>query len=117
MTFGLALSVAGLMVLTQISGTWGYGLLFPGLLAVGLSLALIFRVAMLAGIAWFVHLTTPIFSVGGYDFSWRDLVLIAGGLFLLVKGTREIHEDIEGNNGESGGSAVSATVRSSNSVT
>jgi len=79
---------------------------------VGLSLALIFRVAMLAGIAWFIHLTTPIFTVGGYSFSWRDLVLIAGGLFLLVKGTREIHEDIEGNNGEQGDSAVTATVTS-----
>ncbi len=63
---------------------------------IGLSLALIFRVIMLGGIAWMIHLTTPIFSVGGYDFSWRDLVLIAGGLFLLVKGTREIHDDIEG---------------------
>jgi predicted tellurium resistance membrane protein TerC len=63
---------------------------------VGLSLALVFRVIMLGGIAYVIHLTTPIFSVAGYDFSWRDLILIAGGLFLLVKGTREIHEDIEG---------------------
>lgn len=78
---------------------------------VGLSLALIFRVAMLAGIAWFIHLTTPIFSIGEYDFSWRDLVLIAGGLFLLVKGTREIHQDIEGND-EAGGSRVADTMTS-----
>jgi predicted tellurium resistance membrane protein TerC len=63
---------------------------------VGLSLALVFRVIMLGGIAYVIHLTTPIFSVAGCDFSWRDLILIAGGLFLLVKGTREIHEDIEG---------------------
>jgi predicted tellurium resistance membrane protein TerC len=63
---------------------------------IGLSLALIFRVIMLGGIAYIIHLTTPIFSVAGYDFSWRDLILIAGGLFLLFKGTREIHEDIEG---------------------
>ena len=63
---------------------------------VGLSLALVFRVIMLGGIAYVIHLTTPIFSVAGYDFSWRDLILNAGGLFLLVKGTREIHEDIEG---------------------
>jgi predicted tellurium resistance membrane protein TerC len=79
---------------------------------VGLSLALIFRVAMLAGITWFIHMTTPIFSVAGYDFSWRDLVLIAGGLFLLVKGTREIHEDIEGNHDGSGTSPVASTVTS-----
>jgi len=69
---------------------------------VGLSLALVFRVIMLGGIAYVIHLTTPILSVAGYDFSWRDLILIAGGLFLLVKGTREIHEDIEGGGPEEG---------------
>lgn len=69
---------------------------------IGLSLALIFRVIMLGGIAYIIHLTTPIFSVAGYDFSWRDLILIAGGLFLLFKGTREIHEDIEGGAHEQG---------------
>jgi predicted tellurium resistance membrane protein TerC len=79
---------------------------------IGLSLALIFRVIMLAGIAWVIHLTTPIFSVAGYDFSWRDLVLIAGGLFLLVKGTREIHEDIEGDEGGSAGKAVATSMSS-----
>ncbi len=79
---------------------------------VGLSLALIFRVAMLGGITWFIHMTTPIFSVAGYDFSWRDLVLIAGGLFLLVKGTREIHEDIEGNHDGTGTSLVATSVTS-----
>jgi predicted tellurium resistance membrane protein TerC len=79
---------------------------------IGLSLALVFRVIMLAGIAWFIHLTTPIFSIGGYDFSWRDLVLFAGGLFLLVKGTREIHEDIEGEHEEGGSSRVVDTLTS-----
>lgn len=63
---------------------------------IGLSLALIFRVIMLGGIAYIIHLTTPLFSIAGYDLSWRDLILIAGGLFLLVKGTREMHQDIEG---------------------
>lgn len=80
---------------------------------IGLSLALVFRIIMLAGIAWFIHLTTPIFSIGGYDFSWRDLVLIAGGLFLLVKGTREIHQDIEGEQeAKSGGSRVANSLTS-----
>jgi predicted tellurium resistance membrane protein TerC len=78
---------------------------------IGLSMALIFRVIMLAFIAWFIHLTTPIFTIGEYAFSWRDLVLIAGGLFLLVKGTREIHEDIEGNNHE-GANPVTASMTS-----
>ena len=75
---------------------------------VGLSLALIFRVIMLAGIVWTIHLTTPIVSVAGYDFSWRDLILIAGGLFLLVKGTREIHDDIEGEEEEQQGASRAA---------
>jgi len=79
---------------------------------IGLSLALVFRVIMLAGIAWFIHLTAPIFSVGGYDFSWRDLVLIAGGLFLLVKGTREMHQDIEGAHEETATSRVADTLTS-----
>jgi len=70
---------------------------------VGLLLALIFRIIMLGGIAYIIHLTTPLFSFAGYDFSWRDLILIAGGLFLLVKGTREMHQDIEGE--EEGGEA------------
>jgi predicted tellurium resistance membrane protein TerC len=77
---------------------------------IGLSLALVFRVIMLGGIAWVIHLTTPIFSVGGYDFSWRDLILIAGGLFLLVKGTREIHESIEGEGEEGGPARVADTM-------
>ena len=79
---------------------------------IGLSLALVFRVIMLGGIAWMIHLTTPIFSLAGYDFSWRDLILIAGGLFLLVKGTREIHQDIEGEDEEGGSSPVADTLTS-----
>ena len=70
---------------------------------IGLSLALVFRVIMLAGIVYFIHFTTPVFSLFGNNFSWRDLILIAGGLFLLVKGTREMHQDIEGE--EEGGEA------------
>jgi predicted tellurium resistance membrane protein TerC len=73
---------------------------------IGLSLALVFRVVMLVFITWFIHMTTPIFSVGEYAFSWRDLILLAGGLFLLVKGTREIHEGIEGDNHEVGANPV-----------
>ncbi|HSD91551.1 MAG TPA: TerC family protein [Methyloceanibacter sp.] len=78
---------------------------------IGLALALIFRVIMLAGIVWFIHMTTPIFSIGEYQFSWRDLILLAGGLFLLVKGTREIHENIEGED-ETVGRAVSKSMTS-----
>ncbi|MFZ5932130.1 MAG: TerC family protein [Pseudomonadota bacterium] len=63
---------------------------------VGLSLALIFRIGLLASIVWIVGLTQPIFSVGDFDFSWRDAILFGGGLFLLAKGTMEIHATVEG---------------------
>jgi predicted tellurium resistance membrane protein TerC len=79
---------------------------------VGLGLALVFRIIMLAGIVWFIHMTTPIFSIGDYHFSWRDLVLLAGGLFLLVKGTREIHEGIEGEDEETAGRTVAKSMTS-----
>jgi len=78
---------------------------------IGLGLALVFRVAMLATIAWIIHLNTPVFSIFGQGFSWRDLILIAGGLFLLVKGTREIHTGIEGEEDEvTAGKVASATM-------
>ena len=63
---------------------------------VGLSLALIFRIGLLASIVWIVGLTQPIFSIGDFAFSWRDAILFGGGLFLLAKGTMEIHATVEG---------------------
>lgn len=64
---------------------------------IGLSLALIMRLALLAVIAWIVTLTTPLFSVANFSFSGRDLILLAGGIFLLFKATTELHERLEGN--------------------
>src|ERR1700758_4549191 len=63
---------------------------------IGLALALLTRLALLASIAWIIGLTQPLFELFGYPVSWRDIVLIAGGLFLLYKGTREIHHALEG---------------------
>ena len=63
---------------------------------VGLGLALITRLALLASIVWIIGLTRPVFELFGQPVSWRDIVLIAGGLFLLYKGTREIHQGLEG---------------------
>ena len=63
---------------------------------VGLALALITRLALLASIVWIIGLTQPLFGVLGHAVSWRDIILIAGGFFLLYKGTREIHERLEG---------------------
>jgi len=63
---------------------------------IGLSLALVMRLALLASIAWIIGLTAPVFSVGDHSVSWRDIILIGGGIFLLIKATKEIHERLEG---------------------
>jgi len=62
---------------------------------VGISLALVMRLMLLASIAWIVGLTQPLFTAFGHGFSWRDLILIAGGLFLVWKATREIHHSVD----------------------
>jgi predicted tellurium resistance membrane protein TerC len=63
----------------------------------GLTFALLFRVLLLSTIAWLIHhLTTPIFTVAGIGFSVREIILFAGGLFLLAKSTSEIHHKMEG---------------------
>ncbi len=61
----------------------------------GIALALIFRLALLGSIAFIVTLTAPIFTAFGHGFSWRDLILIAGGLFLVWKATKEIHHNVD----------------------
>lgn len=66
---------------------------------VGLLLALGFRVLLLLGITWIIGFTEPIFSIGDFDVSGRDLILAAGGIFLLAKSTSEIHHKIEGEEG------------------
>jgi predicted tellurium resistance membrane protein TerC len=62
----------------------------------GLAMAMITRIALLLSITWIMRLTAPLFGLGGHEFSGRDLILIAGGLFLLYKSTHEIHEKLEG---------------------
>jgi predicted tellurium resistance membrane protein TerC len=68
---------------------------------IGLGGALILRILLLMVIAWIIGLTAPLFEVLGEPVSWRDIILLAGGAFLLVKGTLEIHASIEGE-GEAG---------------
>lgn len=62
---------------------------------IGLALALVFRIALLSVLVWLIGLTQPVISVQGLDFSWRDLILIGGGLFLIAKATHEIHNEVE----------------------
>ena len=76
----------------------------------GLGLAMLMRIALLLSLSWIVRLTAPLFTVVGQEISGRDLVLIVGGLFLLWKSTHEIHDRLEGEEGEAS-SRVRPTLR------
>ncbi|RJF81759.1 TerC family protein [Azospirillum cavernae] len=78
---------------------------------VGLALALLTRLMLLASIAWVAQLTQPMFTILGWAVSGRDLILIGGGLFLLAKGTLEIHHTVEGHE-EEGAAPKIASFRS-----
>ena len=67
---------------------------------VGLMAAMLMRIALLFSLAWIVRLTEPIVTILGRGISGRDMILLGGGLFLLAKATREIHEKLEGEEGE-----------------
>src|SRR6476659_2979841 len=78
---------------------------------IGIGLAVILRLGLLSGVAYIVQLTTPLFSLFGHSFSWRDLILIAGGLFLIYKATSEIHDHVApGDDAEDTGGLVTATM-------
>jgi predicted tellurium resistance membrane protein TerC len=62
---------------------------------IGISLALVMRLVLLSMIAWLVTLVEPVFTVLGNAFSWKDMILIAGGLFLIWKATKEIHHTVD----------------------
>jgi predicted tellurium resistance membrane protein TerC len=62
---------------------------------IGLSLALIFRIILLGALTWIMGLTAPVVSAFDFDLSWRDIILIGGGLFLIAKATHEIHNEVE----------------------
>ena len=66
---------------------------------IGIGLALILRLGLLSTVAFIVQLTAPVFSVLGKAFSWRDIILIAGGLFLVWKATKEIHHKVDPDHG------------------
>ena len=63
---------------------------------IGLGLAMVMRIALLLSLAWMMRLTEPLFTITRWEFSGRDLILLVGGLFLLVKSVLEIHNALEG---------------------
>jgi predicted tellurium resistance membrane protein TerC len=68
---------------------------------VGLGLAMLMRILLLFAIYWVMSLTAEVFTLFDQSVSWRDLILIGGGLFLMGKSTMEVHEALEGESGES----------------
>ena len=75
---------------------------------IGLSLAMFIRIGLLWSITWVIRLTAPLFTVLQQEISGRDLILLIGGLFLIFKSTHEIHEKLEGDEGE-GSTRVAAS--------
>ena len=68
----------------------------------GLALALVFRIVLLSLLVWLIGLTEPVITVANIALSWRDIILIGGGLFLIAKATHEIHAEVEARDEESG---------------
>jgi predicted tellurium resistance membrane protein TerC len=75
---------------------------------IGLALALVFRIVLLSLLVWLIGLTEAVVTVQGLAFSWRDLILIGGGLFLIAKATHEIHQEVEGGEDDDRASSGSA---------
>src|SRR5437763_11173113 len=67
---------------------------------IGLLLALVFRVILLSLLVWLIGLTEPVLTVKSVGLSWRDIILIGGGLFLIAKATHEIHAEVEARDAE-----------------
>src|SRR5262245_9145153 len=77
---------------------------------IGLSLAMIMRILLLLSITWIVGLTRPLFAVANFEVSGRAIILVTGGLFLLVKSTHEIHDQMEGEIEHRGGRPMASVL-------
>jgi predicted tellurium resistance membrane protein TerC len=75
---------------------------------IGLFLALLFRILLLGLLVWLIGLTEPVITVKSVALSWRDIILIGGGLFLIAKATHEIHGEVEAREGDGEGAAPKA---------
>jgi predicted tellurium resistance membrane protein TerC len=75
---------------------------------IGLSLAMLMRILLLLSITWIMGLTRPLFAIAGFEVTGRAIILVAGGLFLLVKSTHEIHDQMEGQHEDQKARAVAS---------
>ncbi|MBN1146591.1 MAG: TerC family protein [Anaerolineales bacterium] len=75
---------------------------------VGLLLAMLTRILLLISLAWIVGLTQPLFGVLGFEVTGRDVIMLGGGVFLIAKATREIHDKLEGEEGHAGAKVAHA---------
>ena len=90
----IVLGIDNMLVIAIMSGRLPKGMQAKARI-IGLSIAIITRILLLCSISWLVGLTAPVFSVDGHVFSWRDIILLSGGLFLLWKSVHEIHMTVE----------------------
>lgn len=77
--------------------------------AVGLGLAFLFRIILLFSLTWIMGLTRPVLELFGFGLSWRDIILIGGGLFLMAKATHEIHNEVDADDGHDAAAAARAS--------
>ncbi len=82
----------------------------------GLTIALVMRILLLLSITWIIGLTKPVLTVADFELSWRDIILIAGGIFLLVKSTLEIHHKVEGQEKDPATGTTSKTMSFSSAI-
>lgn len=74
----------------------------------GIGLALVLRLALLGTVAWIARLTAPVFSLFDHAFSWSDMILLSGGLFLVWKATKDMHHHVSHDGDEAGGTGGAA---------
>ena len=105
----IVLGIDNIIFITIIVGRMPAGQQSSGRF-LGLSLAMLTRIALLLSITWVMGLTADLFSIYGHGVSGRDVILIGGGLFLLAKSTHEIHQSLEGGDIETGEGSTSGFV-------
>ncbi len=83
---------------------------------IGIMFALVMRIALLGTVAWIAQLTQPVFELFDHAFSWRNLILLAGGLFLVWKATKEMHHHVSKGHDEPGAASSAGTLTAASAI-